>query len=351
MSSQERRLDDFAVSPFWLAVTVATLGALYEYAQAGLYLIGFLAVIIVMHEGGHFIFAKRAGMKPAEFFWGFGPEIVGVNYNGCRFGFKAVFLGGYVRIHGMTPTSELPEGVAEEGTYRNASHSGRLATILAGPFVNIFFGLLAFGAAALLAGASFGQAFSYAFEILWIVLVLTAEALGAFLGDIWGYSSASVTGAEPPARFTSPISQAELSADAIEGGLSQILMWFGILSAAVGTFNLLPLPPLDGAHAMVAGAEKLAQVIKRDTSVRVDARRLEPLAYLTIGLILVLSMGALLMDLRELGVFDGLAFGAFANTQTVILLWLGALELALLYAYLCARRARTQDRPFSLRPS
>lgn len=351
MSSNNRSLSGFAVSPFWLAATITTLGLLYEYARSGLYLIGFLAVVIVLHEGGHFLLAKRAGMKPAEFYWGFGPEIVGVDYAGCRFGLKAVFLGGYVRINGMTPTSELPEGVSEEDTYRHASHGGRLLTILAGPFVNIASALVAFGIAGLLLGANIGQAVGYSFDVLWIVVTATGDALTTFITNIWGYTSSSVTGAEPPARFTSPISQAELSADAVNGGAVQSLLWFGILSAAVGLFNLLPLPPLDGAHAMVTITEKLAQVIKRDKSVRVDARRLEPLAYLTIGLILVLSVGALLMDLRELGAFEDLSFAPFGQSKTVTLLQLGALELGLLYAYLCARRARTHDRPFSLRPS
>ena len=351
MSSKSRSVTGFAASPFWLAATFVTMGALYEYARSGLYLIGFLAVVIVIHEGGHFMFAKRAGMKPAEFFWGFGPEIVGVDYNGCRFGFKAIFLGGYVRINGMTPTSELPEGVAEEDTYRNASHGGRLMTILAGPFVNIASALIAFAVAGLLAGASLLQATAYAFEVLWIVVAVTADALTTFITSMWDYTSSSVTGAEPPARFTSPISQAELSADAVNGGLGQSLVWFGILSAAVGLFNLLPLPPLDGAHAMVAASEKLAQMFKRDESIRVDARKLEPLAYVTIALILVLSLGAFVMDLRDLGAFENLSFQIGDQSKAVTLLQLGALELGLLYAYLCARRARTQDRPFSLRPS
>ncbi len=351
MSSKSRSFTGFAVSPFWFAATFVTMGLLYEYARSGLYLIGFLAVVIVMHEGGHFLFAKRAGMKPAEFYWGFGPEIVGVNYNGCRFGLKAIYLGGYVRIDGMTPTSVLPEGVSEETTYRNASHGGRLMTILAGPLVNIVSALVAFGVAGLLAGATISQAIGYSFEVLWIVVTVTADALATFMTSIWDYTSSSVTGAEPPARFTSPISQAELSADAVNGGLGQTLLWFGILSSAVGLFNLLPLPPLDGAHAMVTVSEKLAQVLRRDKSIRVDARKLEPLAYVTIGLILVLSLGAFVMDLRELGAFDNLSFTLFGQSKAVTLLQLGALELGLLYAYLCARRARTQDRPFSLRPS
>jgi membrane-associated protease RseP (regulator of RpoE activity) len=76
------------------------------------------------------------------------------------------------------------------------------------------------------------------------------------------------------------------------------LRWFAILSTAVGTVNLLPLPPLDGSHAAVTIAEKFRQVVQRDTSVTVNVARLEFLAYLTIAALVVLSVGALVLDIR-----------------------------------------------------
>ena len=59
----------------------------------------------ISHELGHLLLARRAGMKPTEFFWGFGPEVFAIEHNGCRYGLKALFLGGYVKLWGMTPTS------------------------------------------------------------------------------------------------------------------------------------------------------------------------------------------------------------------------------------------------------
>ena len=66
--------------------------------------------------------------------------------------------------------------------------------------------------------------------------------------------------------------------------------------------NLLPLPPLDGAHALVAASEWIGQKVRRDRTVRVDVRRLEPLAYLTVFLLVGLSLSALVLDLRDVGI-------------------------------------------------
>ncbi|MGB5757762.1 MAG: site-2 protease family protein, partial [Acidimicrobiales bacterium] len=133
----DRLRNKLAANPGWLAATVVSLVGLGLLAPSGLYLIGFLGVIIITHEVGHFVVARRSGMVPTELFWGFGPEVVAVRIGGCRYGIKALFLGGYVKLEGLTPTSVVPDGFAEPGTYRAASHRGRLATILAGPTVNL----------------------------------------------------------------------------------------------------------------------------------------------------------------------------------------------------------------------
>ncbi len=284
-------------------MAVASLVALLIFAPGGLYLIGFLGLIIVAHEGGHFMVARRAGMTPTAFFWGFGPEVVAVQVGPCRYGIKALFLGGYVKLEGMTPSSELPDGFAESGTYRAASHRGRLATILAGPAVNLVMGAGAFTAARTVSGQSLGSAVLDGLADLWFVVVSTVEALSIWASNIGGYAGAVIDetgGTEAPVRFLSPVAQADVSAQAIDLGLSTSLQWFAILSVAVGAINLLPLPPLDGSHAVVAGAEGLYQRIRRDRTARFDVARLLPLAYLTIGALVLLSVSALILDVRDL---------------------------------------------------
>ncbi|MFW2381123.1 MAG: site-2 protease family protein [Acidimicrobiales bacterium] len=291
---------NFKASPFWGLATVAVLLVSYIWAQQFLYLLGFLAVIILVHEAGHWFFARRAGIRPTEFFWGFGPEIVGVDYNGCRYGFKAVFLGGYVKLWGMTPTSELPDGIEERDTYRAASHAGRLGTILAGPFTNIALAVVVFSLARYIETGAFAWADGLGY--LWDVVVGTAQALWGFVANPDTYVGAmfadGAADAQVPNRFVSPLAQAEITQYAVDTGLVVSLLWFGILNAAVGFVNLLPLPPLDGSHALVTIAEKSRQLVQRDKTVTVNVARLEPLAYITLAGLVFLTVNALVLDIR-----------------------------------------------------
>lgn len=290
-------------NPLWSAAAILSLLALGVFAKSGLYLIGFLGIIIVAHEAGHFVMAKRAGMRPTEFFWGFGPEVVAIQIGHCRYGVKALFLGGYVRLEGMTPASQVRDGFEEAGTFRAASHGGRLLTILAGPAVNLFMAFLAFAAAAWLGGETLLEGLAGGLQDLWFVIAATGEALWLWATNVGGYWAAVIDGSgetKAPVRFLSPVSQADVSRQAVGLGLLTSLQWFAILSAAVGAINLLPLPPLDGSHAAIAAAEWLWQGIRRDRSIRLDVAKLLPLAYLTVGVLVALSVSALILDIRDL---------------------------------------------------
>jgi RIP metalloprotease RseP len=69
-----------------------------------------LMTMILFHEAGHFVTAKRFGMKVEEFYFGlFGPKLVSVRRGETTYGVKAVLLGGYVKIAGMNPFNPVPE--------------------------------------------------------------------------------------------------------------------------------------------------------------------------------------------------------------------------------------------------
>jgi regulator of sigma E protease len=61
-----------------------------------------LALLIFIHEVGHFAAALAVGMRPRGFSIGFGPPLVKVRRNEIDYAFRAVPLGGYVTIPGMT---------------------------------------------------------------------------------------------------------------------------------------------------------------------------------------------------------------------------------------------------------
>lgn len=64
-----------------------------------------LALLILIHEAGHFFAARAVGMTPRKFYLGFGPPIVKVTRGKVEYGIGSLPLGGYVKIPGMSRPS------------------------------------------------------------------------------------------------------------------------------------------------------------------------------------------------------------------------------------------------------
>jgi regulator of sigma E protease len=60
-----------------------------------------LALLIFIHEAGHFFVARAVGMRPRKFYVGFPPALAKVRRNGIEYGLGTIPLGGYVKIPGM----------------------------------------------------------------------------------------------------------------------------------------------------------------------------------------------------------------------------------------------------------
>lgn len=60
-----------------------------------------LGLLILIHEGGHFLVARAVGMNPRKFYLGFPPALAKTTRNGIEYGIGTVPLGGYVKIPGM----------------------------------------------------------------------------------------------------------------------------------------------------------------------------------------------------------------------------------------------------------
>lgn len=77
-----------------------------------------LLVSVTLHELGHFVTARRYGMKATQFFVGFGPTLWSVRRGETEYGLKAIPAGGFVKIVGMTPLEELEPGEEERAFFR-----------------------------------------------------------------------------------------------------------------------------------------------------------------------------------------------------------------------------------------
>lgn len=112
-----------------------------------------LAVVVFVHEMGHYLVGRLCGIGVQAFSIGFGPELVGFNdRHGTRWKLSAIPLGGYVKFTGdMTvtsaPDSEEIENLSEEER-RVAFHTQpvwkRAATVFAGPLFNFILTAIVF---------------------------------------------------------------------------------------------------------------------------------------------------------------------------------------------------------------
>ena len=99
-----------------------------------------LGFLIFIHELGHFLAAKKAGIKVNTFSIGFGPRIVGYMYKGTEYRLSWLPFGGYVQMEGENPN----EQTGAEGEFASASLGKRAFVVIAGPAVNLLFGVLAY---------------------------------------------------------------------------------------------------------------------------------------------------------------------------------------------------------------
>ena len=102
-----------------------------------------LLLSIFLHEVGHFVTARRTGMKATQFFMGFGPRIWSRHKGEVEYGFRAIPLGAFVRIIGMNGLDEV-EPEDEVRAYRNKSFPRQLLVITAGSLMHMIIALALF---------------------------------------------------------------------------------------------------------------------------------------------------------------------------------------------------------------
>jgi regulator of sigma E protease len=102
----------------------------------GLYIVPILAVLIIVHECGHFFAARRVGVKVEEFGIGIPPRVTGWTRNGVLWSLNWIPFGGFVRVKGEDGTNMDPDSM-------NAKSPGRRAFFLAaGAAMNLLLAVL-----------------------------------------------------------------------------------------------------------------------------------------------------------------------------------------------------------------
>lgn len=136
-----------------------------------------LGALIFVHELGHFLVAKRAGVKVLKFSLGFGPKIIGFRRGETEYLLSAIPLGGYVKMHGEDPKEEVAD---PEGSFSTKPVGWRSLIILAGP----------------------GSNFLLAIVIFWVVFMFGVPTLATKVGEVMEGFPAHEAGVQSGDRIT-----------------------------------------------------------------------------------------------------------------------------------------------------
>ena len=100
-----------------------------------------LLISIFLHEVGHFVTARRSGMKVTQFFMGMGPKLWSFRRGEVEYGVRLLPIGAFVRIIGMNNLDETP-AEDEDRAYRSKSYPRKLLTITAGSIMHMIIAIV-----------------------------------------------------------------------------------------------------------------------------------------------------------------------------------------------------------------
>jgi regulator of sigma E protease len=103
-----------------------------------------LLVLVVVHEFGHFITAKKSGIRVDEFAFGFPPKIFSVKKGETKYSFNALPFGGFVKIFGESPDAESLAGPDSARAMVNKPAWVQALVLFAGIFFNLLLAWLLF---------------------------------------------------------------------------------------------------------------------------------------------------------------------------------------------------------------
>src|SRR6188474_2007433 len=98
-----------------------------------------LGVLIFVHELGHFLMARRIGVRVLTFSLGFGPKLINVKRGGTEYCVSAIPLGGYVKMAGENPEDSrtgAPDEFLSKGKWQ------RFQVLVMGPIMNLALALV-----------------------------------------------------------------------------------------------------------------------------------------------------------------------------------------------------------------
>jgi regulator of sigma E protease len=139
--SVEQPWQKISAASILLAAVAASIWGISQGRGGAVAFLWGLSGLIVAHEFGHLLMARKSGMLVEEMAFGFGPVLGGVKWRGMRWSLRLIPVGAFVKIAGMGPAGkgdQIPEGL----TYRGAVWWRQVAVVAAGPMTNLILAVI-----------------------------------------------------------------------------------------------------------------------------------------------------------------------------------------------------------------
>lgn len=224
-----------------------------------------IGLLILVHEFGHLLAARLAGISVERFSVGLGPRLWGYRRRDTEYCLSLIPFGGYVLLRATEP----------EDLFRIPVHK-RVCFLLGGPIANF---LAAIPCLALVNALSQGAGLKAVFIQPWL-------QVGQLCGQIL-----AVFARVDPQQLSGLVGMVALGGSQWAASGVQLLLFAAVLSINLGVFNLFPLPILDGGQVLLSLAEYLTP--------RVQKIRL-PLAAAGWLLIIVMLVYTTILDIGRL---------------------------------------------------
>lgn len=194
-----------------------------------------LGILVLSHELGHLLAAKKLGVRVHEFGFGFPPTLWKKKIKNTVYKINVIPLGGYVK--------EDTEGFAKK------SLKTRFIILIAGAGMNILVGVL------FLTFISFW--FYPWYQAVFMGIINAIELLGLIIFSLFILIKSLILTGGVPGEIFGPIGIAQLTNQFVEQGFLQVIYFIALLSINIAVINIFPFPALDGGRLLMLGIEKI----------------------------------------------------------------------------------------------
>ncbi len=211
-----------------------------------------LAVLVFIHELGHFLAAKISGVRVDEFSLGFPPRIFSKTFGETKYSIGCLPFGGFVKIFGE-------DGDIGEKSFAAKSRPIQVFILISGIIGNIILAWILFSSALMFGHANF-------FSALYDGAKMTLENFSAIVMGLFQIIFDAFRGINDFGELSGPVGIVSLVGQAEKMGLVYVVYFTAFISLNLAIINLVPFPALDGGRILFVIIEAIR---RKNISVKV----------------------------------------------------------------------------------